>query len=381
MLQRSSTMVASLVLTACLLAVGCDPNVDCANLGGTATVNGNGVGDLPVRVEFTSSTLEPARTETDASGEYSFEFCEEEETGAVRVVLERVPEGATCSPTETNTDLIRGRDTTVDFSCTTGVQGPELCTGGEDEDADGLIDCSDLQDCACADECIEEFIESCSPTNLLADGGFETTEPSFPFPDDVGLWGGDVSQVVEEGDIGFLPVEGDRAMQYLSTFDSPTPTDSSSADVVQLVDTADLRGRRVCGYAQFARVAGDEDTDTQFSVVTAWYAGGSTDFAGFPADTEDADADRLTPGITSTCFATGRCGNGQRQVEAAATWIEAWSTTVVPDDIETTALVMVRAAENVENDGGDDDTQADDPEFDGHFVDDVRLYVVPDVCN
>lgn len=394
MRQRNYTAAVGLAVIAALSTVGCESGeAECATLTGAVTVDGTGASDVVVRLEFTDGTPDPQTTRTDDGGGFSFSVCppnrEERLREDVRVVLTSIPDGSTCPRTLTNTIIFSGEETLLDFACT---RGAEICTGSEDEDGDGLIDCDDLQDCACADACIEGFIASCDPEDLLTDGGFETTVPTFPFPMVSDQWGGDISQVVGEDVIGFAPFEGERAMQYVSTFDTPTPTPSASADVAQLIDTVDgdvdLRGRRICGYARFARVEGDEDTDTQFSVVTAWYAGGPVEFMGFVADLdpeldeEERDRlDRMTQGINSTCFATGRCGNGQISVDDPETWTAASSTTVVPNDIATTAFVMVRAAENNNNDGGDGDSEADDPEFDGHFVDGVHLYVVPDQCN
>ncbi len=252
--------------------------------------------------------------------------------------------------------------------CVEGSGDTELCTGGEDEDGDELIDCDDVYDCACTDACIEGFLEACSPTNLLANPGFEegptgiSWDPNPGFPTAPDIWGGDLADVVGEVS-GITPLEGVYMMQFQSTFNQPVPTESSSSERVQLIDASGLFGSRICGVASFARVSGDGETDNRFAVVTAWYDGVPADFDGF------------TSHITTQCFEEDRCGNSQVDIDPDS-WVRAASTTDLPDQGAVTAVVMLRAQENVYN---DTDTDAGS-ELDGHFVDDVRLFVVPQAC-
>lgn len=246
------------------------------------------------------------------------------------------------------------------------VKPSELCSGGDDEDGDQLVDCEDVFDCACTTECLDSYLSECQPDNLLANPGFEddpngsTWAEGSGFPTSTDVWGGDLADVV--GSVGNIdPLEGTQMMQFQSTFNQPLPTASSSAERVQLVDVTELAGSRFCGVANFARISGDNETDTRFAVVTAWYDGAPSDFDGFASH------------ITTECFADGRCGNGQVDIDAGS-WVRAFSTTVLPQQEDLTAVVMVRAQENVY-----DDTDGEEgPELDGHFVDDVRLYVIPE---
>jgi hypothetical protein len=80
-----------------------------------------------------------------------------------------------------------GRSTTT--SIDTGDTGPdpvEVCGTGEDEDADGRIDCADT-DCACTADCFAERIAAAP--NLLMSGDFEGEAPvAGGLPDSAGLW-------------------------------------------------------------------------------------------------------------------------------------------------------------------------------------------------
>jgi len=304
------------------------------------------------------------------------------ETGDYRLDARSVTDDAQTSyvpdPRAVNFNLGTSSTKTIVYSRGAGPP-PELCTGGVDEDQDTFVDCADVSDCACATNCIDLFLEAvdagtCVSPNLLNNAGFEA-DPNDPdnwtdgsgFPKEVGPWGGDLASVVDAGP-GVTPLEGSSMMQFDSTFDNPEPTASASSERVQLVGTGTILGRRLCGVARFARVAGDpEETDSAFAVVTAYYEGPPSAFDGFESH------------ITTDCFSAEqsfRCGNGPVEIEAsqAGSWVLASSTTVLPASGTATALVMVRAQENVKN----DDVGDSGPEFDGHFVDDVGLFLVPD---
>jgi hypothetical protein len=141
------------------------------------------------------------------------------------------------------------------------------------------------------------------------------------------------------------------------------------ADRVQLINATSLQGQRICGTARFARDHVDDETDSLFNVVTAYFIGGPAEFTDF--------APGLPTSIDAGCFADGRCGNaGVNIPEAdAGVWKFVVSSSVIPTGTEAavTALINVRASENK-----NDDVMGElGPEFDGHFVDDARLFAVP----
>lgn len=259
---------------------------------------------------------------------------------------------------------------------TGGTTAPssELCANGVDDDQDTFVDCADVSDCACDRACVGTFIEACAPTNLLTDPGFELgiggVGPTFPRA--TGSWGGDLASVTMEfvgasATIG--PFECSQMAQFDSAFTQPLPNASTVADRVQLINATSLQGQRICGTARFARDHVDDETDSLFNVVTAYFIGGPAEFTDF--------APGLPTSIDAGCFADGRCGNaGVNIPEAdAGVWKFVVSSSVIPTGTEAavTALINVRASENK-----NDDVMGElGPEFDGHFVDDARLFAVP----
>jgi|GEM_PF-2917539 len=165
------------------------------------------------------------------------------EYGSTECAAKDAPQDSPC-----NTDS-GASGTCQEGLCVEGTGGsggtPELCSGGEDEDGDELVDCEDVQDCACAPNCVDQFLNDCQPTNLLTNPGFEqgpggsawTGAPGFPTSADI--WGGDLADVVESVS-PIDPLTGTYMMQFESTFDQPDPTASASSERVQLVDDVGL---------------------------------------------------------------------------------------------------------------------------------------------
>lgn len=256
----------------------------------------------------------------------------------------------------------------------TTTPSSEVCTNGLDDDADGFVDCGDVSDCACDRACVGTFIEACAPTNLLTDPGFELGigDVGPTFPRETGRWGGDLASVTMSfvgTSATIQPFECSQMAQFDSAFTQPLPNDSTVADRVQLIDATSLQGQRICGTARFARDHVDLETDSLFNVVTAYFNGRPEDFTDF--------APGLPTSIDAGCFADGRCGNAGVDIPEAdaGEWKFVVSSTAIPTGTEAavTALINVRASENQK----DDVMGEPGPEFDGHFVDDVRLFAVP----
>ena len=243
----------------------------------------------------------------------------------------------------------------------------EVCDDMADNDGDGLIDCADAT-CACTAACVDTFLAMHPDVDLLANASFEAGPGSVmvpSFPTATGVWAGDLADVVMTAG-GVSPADGSYMMQFMSTYDRPFPTPSTNADQVQLVDVSGFAGRKVCAAARFARVAGDAETDNRFSTIAAWYEGPPSMFDGFASH------------ITTACFSDGHCANGQIEIGPyvdATSWVRATATVQLPPSgTNLTALILLRAYENVH----EDTTGDPGPELDGHFADDAVLFVLPE---
>jgi len=194
------------------------------------------------------------------------------------------------------------------------------------------------------------------PTGL-ANPGFEITEiTGGAFPTTFGDWTGDVSEIVTAQN-SIIPAEGDKMLRFLNTSPTGPAFPGSSSDVWQLVDVSSLATEVTAGRvavevsALFNRVAGDLETDTEFSIEINALDGVPTDFlAQKVAGSELA--------ISTTKIIT----DGEFW-----TWEEAGTSVLLPAGTEYIAI-MVNAVENTVNDGVA-------PEFAGHYADDVAMAV------
>ena len=188
--------------------------------------------------------------------------------------------------------------------------------------------------------------------NLLINGGFETQVeiPSGLGAATLGEWRGDPTTIVTAQD-GITPAEGQRMVQFVGTY--PEGTIGHDSAIWQLVDVRPYRDYIANGdvvmsaSAEFNRVAGDSETDSEFGFFFNSTASMPAGYPGYSKmDTFLSDDD-------------------------PSTWETYSSNLLLPHDTEF-VFVGILALENVHDDGAGP--------FDGHYADNVSmtLNVVPE---
>jgi len=193
--------------------------------------------------------------------------------------------------------------------------------------------------------------------NLLVNPGFETRVTSLGLPAEVGFWAGDMHEVVE-GEGGIVPAEGEVMLAFRAT-----GTDrggiAQAAQMHQIVYVYDRfgagTGARLLACASFNRVEGTETSDSQFTIYVRGYLGHETTFQLQYITEEQAYGPVRSDVFTDAVPAT-------------------WERICVDELIDAPFDLLgieVRVRENI---SAEDITGE---EFDGHFVDDVCLALVP----
>ncbi len=188
-------------------------------------------------------------------------------------------------------------------------------------------------------------------SNLLNNPGFEQVVAAGGLPALAGAWQGDATFTVP-AEAGIAPHGGDRMLKFVSTGQQAAAALVSS-QMWQIVDlrnwsaAIDAGGVRVDAGAWFNRVTGGPNTDRRFDLRVLAF------------DTTDASVPMRYQ------------ANGALAVQAAtvstagAAWQQASLSLVLPP-LTRVVLVEIYAYEDVLND-------AQAPEFDGHYADDVVL--------
>jgi hypothetical protein len=195
--------------------------------------------------------------------------------------------------------------------------------------------------------------------NLLANSGFDVPRNTVGLPDKFRAWGGDWTGIVEYPQFfvepGILPID-EGMLQFGSTSPSQSPTDpgvGSTSDILQYVDLAplaDYDGELTALLtASFNRVAGDEQTDTEFALVLAAHQGTPENSPGQATSM----AHEISYIITDGNIETWEQQSVELSIPAGADFLQ----------------VTLAAIENVFDDSGYL------AEFDGHFADAASLIV------
>jgi hypothetical protein len=183
--------------------------------------------------------------------------------------------------------------------------------------------------------------------NLLQDPGFEGTVAVGGLPTVTGQWRGDSVYTVGI-DQGITPLLDSRMLRFI--YGGPLPSTLISSQVWQLVDVSTLAAAIDSGKIQetarglFNRVTGDVNTDTRFDLRVHAFPGTP---AGFPTD---------YPSPTAM---------GDSVITSGNLWQPITVTGMLPLGTRYLA-VEIYAYENIQND-------LTDPEFDGHYADDLSL--------
>lgn len=192
----------------------------------------------------------------------------------------------------------------------------------------------------------------------ITNGSFETGAPQVNPPTTFGVWSGDVASFAASPSQGISAQHGSRMLRFLNTGPSG-PGSAFGCEVFQLVSIADVLAAVAAGGARadvsvfVNRVAGDAQTDQRFQLAIAAMAGTPDQFpARFAAS--DFLAVAQTP-LQSD-------GN-------LTTWQRIDVQLVLPTATQYLAVRVV-AEEDVFND-------TVNPEFDGHYADNVLFTITP----
>jgi hypothetical protein len=183
--------------------------------------------------------------------------------------------------------------------------------------------------------------------NLLQDPGFEGTVAVGGLPTVTGQWRGDSVYTVGQNQ-GITPHASSNMLRFV--YGGPSPSALISSQVWQLVDVSALTTEIDAGKIQmdasawFNRVTGDVNTDTRFDLRVHPFTGSPASFpTDYPSPTVKGDS----------VFTTG----------------DLWQQVSVIDTLPVGTrylAVEIYAYENIQND-------LTDPEFDGHYADDLSL--------
>lgn len=191
--------------------------------------------------------------------------------------------------------------------------------------------------------------------NLLQNPGFEELDPLLLTETrTAGQWMADLTSRTGSEN-GIVPPESQTMLRFLSTSVNPQPSSLLGCNVAQMVDLTPVAGLVAGGAAEaqfsvhFNRVAGDSQTDTAFSIRIIAQEGPLNDLTGL------ANTGWMTF-LSDGDPATWESFSVSLMIPSNADWLQA----------------EIMAEENIFND------TTTGPEFDGHYVDDTALYVVPE---
>lgn len=195
---------------------------------------------------------------------------------------------------------------------------------------------------------------------LVSNGGFEDpgTINVGTVPSVFGSWNGDETEVVSTQN-GITPIEGNQ-MLLLEFSDHAGRLGNTSSDIYQAIDVSDYASIISSGIAEanlsawFNRVAGDIQTDTAFSVSLTAYVG-----------TPDSFPTQINNGTYTSIVTQDILSDGD-----VNTWETATVSMTIPANTDFLGI-RILAYENIFNDTSGN-------EFDGHYVDNVSLTIIPE---
>lgn len=199
--------------------------------------------------------------------------------------------------------------------------------------------------------------------NEVVNGGFETPESTSTgepvnldwLPTEYGDWAGDVSNIVT-GQNGIAPYEGNRMLHFIYSGPDGPYSGLVASQLYQIIDISEhsslIASGKALAVASFRvnRVAGDSETDKLFDLEIMAYAGSHSNFP------ESIDNDEL-----------GHAAENLESDSNVATWELLTTQLPLPNSTEY-IVIEIDAHEDVVNDGSD-------PEFDGHYGDDVKVEI------
>ena len=196
---------------------------------------------------------------------------------------------------------------------------------------------------------------------VLRHSGFESgTKLRIGADSQTGVWFGDVCQIVREhGKV--RPYTGDGMLLFQSTGqDTQDGSETRASQLSQWIDLSPWRDAIADGRVQakltarFNRVAGDADTDSQFSIQLESF---------------EVAPNKALELMKSKRLARSRTSHQLLSDSDPASWEKLEAVLTLPANSRC-INAMILAFENVVNDGGDNE------EFDGHFADDLHFQLL-----
>jgi|GEM_PF-1436208 len=194
-------------------------------------------------------------------------------------------------------------------------------------------------------------------SNLLVDPGF-SNPPALGLPQQVGLWVGDQTELVQQ-EGGAQPPSAPHMLAFRASGVNG-PSAGQASQVHQIIDMAPFASRiasgaRLLACGSFNRVVGSATSDRQFTVYVRGYQG--------------------LPGSFISQYTAGTQAFGPVRTDIASdndpsTWERPCLDVPLPPPVDFLGIEL-RVREDVLN-------EELTPEFDGHFADDVCLAIVPD---
>ena len=190
---------------------------------------------------------------------------------------------------------------------------------------------------------------------LVENGGFEVNDTGLFLPLDCGYWSGDRHELtIGNEEDGIIPFEGVQMLHFQDALPTGPSGGSIGCELWQMIDMTEFQDEINSGEwfisaeGYFNRIAGDAETDTQFSILVTAYSGDPSSF-------------------------TGQWGSGELVYSEGfvftdddiETWERAVTTTMLPVGTDF-IVVRVTSTEEVMND-------AEFPEFDGHYADAITV--------
>jgi hypothetical protein len=223
----------------------------------------------------------------------------------------------------------------------------------------GVLDDIRIYNRALSEAEIQELYDEGNVVNydIDIDGSFETlisTDEGPPTYFDI--WSGDFANIVNSVN-GVMPYHGEKMLQFVSSTQYPEPSGYNTSELWQIIDLNPYRSfidsgnARASASAYFNRIAGDDQTDTNFGLNLSAYAGEPNTF---PSQYKNSELATVSNGLISD-------GN-------LASWERVETELVLPAEADF-IVIRITASENIVND-------FNAIEFDGHYADSVSLEIV-----
>lgn len=197
-------------------------------------------------------------------------------------------------------------------------------------------------------------LSSGASAQVLTDGGFEASDPLSNFPSAPNVWSGDNSLRTMAAQ-GISPASGSYMLQCVNSVQNG-PGTTTACEIWQYIDTTPFAPLIATGQAEAMlnlrvnRISGTANTDTEFGGILVAYDG-------------PVMWDTGSPTLGGTAFGSASLLSDSN----VGTWENINLKIGLPVGTQF-VLVRINASENIT-------PSSTDPEFEGHYIDDVTLTI------